>query len=376
MKRTTKQDALQGSAADKLIDAAVDIRMSPDAVERSYMARQLVQCTLPHSDPGNVPAWSRTNGSLTLKIRPDTDSANKPLYPYGSIPRLLLFWLVTEATQKKTRRIRLGHSLDAFMRDIGLNPRTGGGKRGDAARLQSQMERLFGAMISFHDEREHSRSWVNMPVTRSGTLWWDPARSQQDNLWESWVELGEDFYEAITAAPVPVDMRALRALKRSPLALDLYAWLAHTAFAANRKSEPRIVPWDGLHGQMGSEYAELRQFRAKVLQALKKIQLVYPTLKLDTTSAALIVHPSPTAIPARSKPLLGTVTGVTQPDAGAYKKPPTLLVKGRMSLAEVNALRGRMVPPLRPMSEEEYAHSQPAPTGTGTEQPGRRHRGR
>jgi hypothetical protein len=217
--------------------------MSPDAVERSYMARQLVQCTLPHSDPGDVSVWARTNGHLTLAIRPYVDlKTRKPLYPYGSIPRLLLFWLVTEATQKKSRRIRLGNSLDSFMREIGLNPRTGGGKRGDAARLHSQMERLFRAIITFEDKREWSKSYVDMQIAPSGTLWWDPTRSQQDNLWESWVELGENFYAAITAAPVPVDMRALRVLKRSPLALDLYAWLAHTAFSANRKREPRIVP--------------------------------------------------------------------------------------------------------------------------------------
>ncbi|RRA50329.1 replication protein RepA [Acidipila sp. EB88] len=301
MAKRPKEDALQGSYADKLINAAVDIRMSPDAVERSYMARQLVQCTLPHSDPGDVSVWARTNGYLTLAIRPYVDlKTRKPLYPYGSIPRLLLFWLVTEATQKKTRRIRLGNSLDSFMREIGLNPRTGGGKRGDAARLHSQMERLFRAIVTFEDKREWSKSYVDMQIAPRGTLWWDPARSHQDNLWESWVELGEDFYAAITAAPVPVDMRALRALKRSPLALDLYAWLAHTAFSASRKREPRVVPWEGLHGQMGAEYAELRQFRAKVLLALKKIQLVYPALKLETTSSALIVHPSPTAIPAKS----------------------------------------------------------------------------
>lgn len=40
---------------NKLLDAAVEIRQSPDAVERAYMARQLVQCTLPHSDPVNMP---------------------------------------------------------------------------------------------------------------------------------------------------------------------------------------------------------------------------------------------------------------------------------------------------------------------------------
>jgi hypothetical protein len=70
MPRKIKEDALKGSYADKLIDAAVDIRMSPEAVERSYMARQLVQCTLPHSDPGDVSVWARTNGHLTLAIRP------------------------------------------------------------------------------------------------------------------------------------------------------------------------------------------------------------------------------------------------------------------------------------------------------------------
>ena len=92
MPRKIKEDALKGSYADKLIDAAVDIRMSPEAVERSYMARQLVQCTLPHSDPGDVSVWASTNGHLTLAIRPYVDlKTRKPLYPYGSIPRLLLF---------------------------------------------------------------------------------------------------------------------------------------------------------------------------------------------------------------------------------------------------------------------------------------------
>ncbi len=92
------------------------------------MARQLVQCTLPHSDPGDTPIWARTNGNLTLVIQPHIDrQTRKAMYPYGSISRLFLFWLVTEAKRKKSRHIRLGNSLDSFMREIGLNPRTGGG---------------------------------------------------------------------------------------------------------------------------------------------------------------------------------------------------------------------------------------------------------
>ena len=137
------------------------------------------------------------------------------------------------------------------MREIGLNPRTGGGKRGDAARLHAQMERLFRSTISFEDQRPTHKTWVDMRVAPKAMLWWDTSRSQQDNLWESWVELGEDFYAAITAAPVPVDMRALRALKRSPLALDLYAWVVHTAFTASRKREHGWCPGKGSTDRWG-----------------------------------------------------------------------------------------------------------------------------
>ena len=67
---------------------------------------------------------------------------------------------------------------------------------------------------------------------------------------------GEDFFAAITAPLVPVDTRALRALKRSLLAVNLYAWLTHTAFVATRNRTNRVVSWSGLHGQVSAEYAQ------------------------------------------------------------------------------------------------------------------------
>jgi hypothetical protein len=66
--------------------------------------------------------------------------------------------------------------------------------------------------------------------------------------------LGEKFFEAIIGSPVPLDMRALRALKRSPLALDLYAWAAFKVWAAGQKNAPQFVPWRGLMEQMGANY--------------------------------------------------------------------------------------------------------------------------
>ena len=53
----------------KLLDAAVLIRDEPGTLDKAaYMARELVQCTLPHSDPGQVPFWARTSGNITLSI--------------------------------------------------------------------------------------------------------------------------------------------------------------------------------------------------------------------------------------------------------------------------------------------------------------------
>jgi hypothetical protein len=49
------------------------------------------------------------------------------LQPYGSMPRLLMVWLITEAIKKRERVIPLGTSFDVLTRSICLNPATGVG---------------------------------------------------------------------------------------------------------------------------------------------------------------------------------------------------------------------------------------------------------
>ena len=299
-KRTKDAELPLSPVANRLLEAAVDIQHNPDATDKAYMARQLVQCTLPHSDPGNEVLWTRTNGNLTLSIQPHIDrKTRKALYPYGTVPRLLHFWMVTEATQTKSRRLHLGHSLSGFMRELGLNPHTGGGKRSDAVRLREQMTRLLRATISFEQTYGNGISWLDMQIGPEAVLWWDPEKTLQDDLFESWVELGEKFYQAVTAAPVPLDMRALKALKKSPLALDLYSWLAYKTWNAARKRTPQTVSWDGLHAQMGADYAELRDFKKKVRALLPKIEQVYPQMKVSHGKDGLIISPAPGAITDR-----------------------------------------------------------------------------
>jgi hypothetical protein len=241
--------------------------------------------------------WKRTNGNLTLAIQPgmNIETEKSYGYPYGTIPRLLLFWITTEATRIKSPRLELGNNLNGFMAALGLNPATGGGKRGDAKRLRDQMERLFRCRLSFEAfvERDGQKGEAgrDMLVTEDRMLWWDERNSQQVILWGSWIELGQRFYEAITAAPVPVDIRALKALKRSPLALDLYSWLTYGAFRAHKSGKSRYETWSQLHAHIGGEYGRLDNFRSKAKAALRKIQIVYPGLKLGRKQGGIEILP-------------------------------------------------------------------------------------
>ena len=315
-KDTNKQIGLSPSM-QRILDAAVEIQMEPNATEMAFMARALVQATLPHSDPGEVPIWGRTNGRLTLTIKPDwvlDPKTNKPRsvgVPYGTIPRLLLFWITTEAVKTKSRRLELGDSLSAFMRELGLTPT--GGRWGSIPRLREQMTRLFRAKISFDINQEANgekgQAWMDMQVAPKGELWWSHHQPDQPSLWKSWIELGDSFFEAICAAPVPVDMRALRALKNSPMALDLYAWMNYRTFTLERGGKEQFIPWRGLVQQLGADYADLDNFRKKAKAAIKKVKAVSPGLHFEFTDGGLILHPGKSAIaPKRGRPKLSTKT--------------------------------------------------------------------
>lgn len=284
----------------KLLNAADEIWNNPATEkEATYIARQLMQATLPHSDPGNVPVWTRKNGNLTLAIQPGVNIETKKSYgyPYGTIPRLLLFWMTTEALRTKSRHLELGNSLSAFMAELGLNPDNGslGAKRSDARRLKDQMERLFNAFISFQGDFQHETrigtARHNMLVARKTVLWWNLSNPDQQALWGSWVELGKDFYKAIISTPVPVDIRALKALKNSPLALDLYSWLTYEAYRAHKKSQSRFISWKLLHNQFGAEYAEVRNFQQKARGALTKVKQIYPSLQLGRKRGGIEILP-------------------------------------------------------------------------------------
>lgn len=299
---------LPSPAERTLLDVGAEIfdKPDPDDADIGFLARHLVQVTLPHRSPGNIPEWYRRNGLVTLSIRPgfmDHRVTGERIcvgYPFGQIPRLLLFWIATEAVRTRSPLLELGATLNDFMRDIGLDPNTGGGKRGDAKRLRDQMDRLFRATVSL--ERRTTKGHLegsqfrNMEVIAGTELWWDPKEPDQASLFDSWLELGPRFYEAIIADPVPVDLRALRALKQSPMALDLYAWTTYRTYRATVTGKKAFIPWSGLQKQLGAEYNDPKNFRKAAKDALRRVRVVYPALRLSSVPGGIEIHPSRPAV--------------------------------------------------------------------------------
>ena len=291
----------------KIIEAknAIHFQPHPEADDLTFSARELVQATLPHQTPrGNPPVWSRVNGNYTLLIKPGykTDrKTGKPVcigYPFGNIPRLLLFWLTTEALRTGSRHLELGGSLAGFMRELGLDPDRGG-RGSPRARLHDQIDRLFNSSISFQYSEEGYRQWLNMEVSSKGELWWDFKQPNQKDLFASWVELGETFFEAIITHPVPLDMRTLQALKSSSMALDLYAWLAYRSHRVNQTKQPTFIAWKLLHQQFGAGYENAKDFKRYGKIALRKVLAVYHHLKVKEVRGGIEISPGFPLITAR-----------------------------------------------------------------------------
>lgn len=270
---------------------AIEAQSAQEAGAIGYMARVLVQATMPHSaKTGNE--FSRTNGNLHVSILAPSEVG----LPYGSYPRLLLAWLTTEAVVRKSSTIHLGESLSEFMGKLGLLPT--GGRWGTIPRLRDQVDRLFKSYVTAYEtsrdgERSRSRGG-NIMVADEWDLWWDPRQAtEQGSLFQSWVKLTDRFFQQITERPVPIDLRAIRALKKSPLALDLYTWATYRMSYLGQRTE---IPWESLQMQFGAEYAGnaqgRRDFKRKLICALRKVSTVYPDMRASEGDYGLVLLPS------------------------------------------------------------------------------------
>jgi hypothetical protein len=278
---------------------AIEAQEAQEAGTLAYMARVFAQTSMPYRDPGDLPAWTRSNGAVTLMMQPairrTKGGGHQLVYPYGTIPRLLMAWVSTEAVRTKDRELFLGHNLSEFMSQLGLVPT--GGRWGTVTRLRDQTHRLFGASITatweLGNDDAGRAGGERMDVAQRWQLWWDTREPSTPGLLRSTVTIAEAFFEQLLSRPVPIDMRAMLALRGSAMRLDIYAWLTYRMSYLRKRCE---IPWERLRLQFGSTFEDTKQgrynFRRDFESHLLQVLVVYSAANVEVCERGLVLLPS------------------------------------------------------------------------------------
>ena len=210
--------------------------------------------------------------------------------PYGPLPRLLVCWLVTQALRRDTRRVWVGNSASEFLRSLGRTHRGGRTDRGGLSALRKQIEALAVCRVQIGwSEKGRTRTENLQPVASIEA--WTRRGSDQRSGWETIIELTEDFRQRLQKHAVPLDIRALRALGSSALAIDIYCWLVRRTAMLRA---PVFIPWVALDRQFNSELVSVghKNFKRQLKDALNRVLVVAPSLGVFVVHGGLRIVPS------------------------------------------------------------------------------------
>jgi hypothetical protein len=238
-----------------------------------FSSRPFVLCGLPMRRlPPNQLVYERRNGSFVLQITGHPDYG----VPFGQ-DRIVPIFLATLAVKHKSPVVRF-ESAAEMLDTFGLH---NGGK--EYRRLVAAFERIFGATIFFGTDRLKERARVvhrsRFNFFREAQLWYQRSGETLplSRDFENVIVLSDEFYEEVTAHPIPTDLEAVKVLSASPAVLDLFMWLSYRCFFAKGEESIPIFGEYGLASQLGSvDYSRPRRFRAMLDQWLRTVHAIWP----------------------------------------------------------------------------------------------------
>lgn len=291
------RDGSEAKRAATAIAEATRSSMPESAAGISFQYVPLIQCSFPHADPGDTPAFTRRNGWLELTL----SAARRDIgLPYGVPARLLTIYCASEAVRTRSPEIYLGRSIHEFLRCLEV-PITRG-DRGSLRVYANQLLRLIHCAVSIDENIRDVTGRTGLHIRQAlfaeeARLWWDEAEVAGQG---SSLVLSAVLFQSILERSAPLSTAAIRRLRKSPMDLDVYAWLVHRLFHLAR---PNIVTWAQLSGQFGHGYAQPRKFRHFLLDSLRRVQAVYPEANVKPTDTGLILSPSRPHVSRESRSL-------------------------------------------------------------------------
>ncbi len=290
-----KQKTQASSAKlDALIDASIKIAnvSAKESSEIAYVPRYLAMISLPHSRSSDVRYVIRSR-SMEMTLL----TASSHGLPYGSIARLILIFLATQVVFTKSQEIVFDRSFTSFMKHFGI--RATGGKKGNISGFRNQLERILSTSIFTRYFGDVPISSLNTVVAEKTENWWSARHENGLYSRQLRVTIGNGLFKDIRTSAVPVDMRALRKLKGSSLAIDIYIWLTYRmSYLKSNASRP--IPWIRLLEQFGPGFQKdskgLANFKKNFMHQLSMVLEVYPAAKVECSELGVVLRPSPTHV--------------------------------------------------------------------------------
>jgi hypothetical protein len=285
------------SSQTKLLEVGATIASTqPDEYGEfmSFTHAVLCQVGLPRAKT-DAREFMRKSGDAWVSVQAGwLDEGKGPVQqpiPYGAMPRLALAWVSAYAKRHDTREIPLGDSAAEFLRLMGMDSQ---GAR--YATLRKQMHALAACRLQLGFK---GRTFNGQPVEQFDA-WLSTSAAEQRTFWPGVLVLSDSYFNSLKESAVPLDNRALHALKGSALALDVYAWLAHRLHRI--EGRPVVLHWKSLREQFAQEYAGKdpdKNFKKEFLPVLRDVQVVYPQARVKQVTGGLMLMASPPPIPKK-----------------------------------------------------------------------------
>lgn len=281
-----------------LIQASADIMgQSPSGNDFAFIHSVMCQVGLPRSKVAGE-RFIRQSGAAWLSVQAGfLDEGKGPVLqpvPYGAMPRLALAWVSTYAKRHGSREIPIGDSAADFLRRMGI--------MGDDGRRYATLRTQMSALAACRLQLGYKGRTFNGQPVEQFDAWVSNGNVHQRSLWPGVMVLSENYYSELVENAVPLDNRALHALKGSALALDVYTWLAHRLHRI--EGRPVVLYWTNLREQFGQEYQGKdadKDFKKKFLIAVRAVLAVYPQARVKQVTGGLMLMASPPPIPYKGQ---------------------------------------------------------------------------
>jgi hypothetical protein len=284
-------------AGRQVVDAAASL-LAEEETRLGITHAGFAMTSLPHRRIME-PLWTRQGNRTKLLVESGrTGEGGWIGVPYGSVARLILLYLQTEAVRTNSPEVELGRSMRSWMTRMSL---ASGGRNyqlvAEQARRISACRLTFLTDLTGGAELRHNGAFVQDAISLVGI-----SDTNQPSLWQDKVRLDGGFWKSLLAHPVPVREEAIKAIGPRSMAIDVYVWLAYRLHSLS-KATP--VSWPAIHAQFGAGFKAIRQMKPVFVEALNLALAVYPEARVDIEVNGLALHPSAPAVPRAEARRLG-----------------------------------------------------------------------